>query len=257
MNRDEAVGVLTAREAIERGLAIVGFIALVAFGIWLAIYGSRFVPTAIGRLGAAAVALTSVFVPAEPALSIVPTTTIPFGEATNTFDELIEEPTAPATPASPVSPSPGARTSATFPISGTTTPPSTTVLPMGLPDLTATITAVGLLTASTTESFLATTTVMGGLRPAVKFSIQNIGTNVATSGWHFSAAIPTQTAYVFYSPTQQALGPGDRIEYVLGFDQASPGENRSISIVADSSQNVGESNENNNGSTATITIIGS
>jgi hypothetical protein len=243
---------LPTREAVERGLAIVGFVALIAFGIWLAVYSSRYVPDAVERLGAAAVALTSVFVPGEPSLSVVPTTTLPFDE-----EPLEEEETpttsVPETPAT-TEPTPGEETSNEYQIGGGSTGVPTL---SGLPDLTANIIAVGYLAGASTDTFIATTTVPSGFRPAVKFAIENTGTNIAQAGWRFTAALPTQSAYVFSSDPQQALNPGDRIEYVLGFDQASPGSNRSISIAVDSTSAVGESNETNNGATGTVTILGS
>src|SRR3989344_3436924 len=45
------------RQAAINGLAVVGFIALVGAGIWFAVYSTRFVPTVVNNLGAAAVYL--------------------------------------------------------------------------------------------------------------------------------------------------------------------------------------------------------
>ena len=55
MNTDQFI--TPARQAIINGLAVFGFIALIATGIWLAVYSTRFVPTVISRVGGAAVYL--------------------------------------------------------------------------------------------------------------------------------------------------------------------------------------------------------
>lgn len=52
----------------------------------------------------------------------------------------------------------------------------------------------------------------------VQFVIDNVGTNVASAGWSFSAALPLQTTYNFMSGPQQALYPGDKIIYTLGYN---------------------------------------
>jgi hypothetical protein len=57
-------------------------------------------------------------------------------------------------------------------------------------------------------------------RVAVQFEISNVGTNVAPAGWMFSATLPVGYSYIYNSQTQQALYPGDRIVYTLGFTSA-------------------------------------
>ena len=100
------------------------------------------------------------------------------------------------------------------------------------------------------------TTAPSGSRPAVVFTIKNIGTNVAGS-WRWSASIPTQTSYLYQSLPQQALNPGDSIEYTLGFDQANKGSGQMISVTANFDRAVAESDANNNSASATLTILGS
>ncbi|MDO8624086.1 MAG: CARDB domain-containing protein [bacterium] len=247
---------LSTNEAVLRGLAIVGFIALVGLGIWLAIYSARFVPATMNRLGAAAVALTSIFRPGDASLSVVPnntsTTTLPFAFGNSTATS-----TATTTPPKPSTGSnsgtkPGQQTGGTYPIGG-----SASSTPFGQPDLVTSILAVGYLASSTTDSFVATSTVPAHGRAAVKFLIKNVGTNIISAGWRFSASIPTQSAYIFQSQSQQGLNPSDSIEYILGFDQANPGNNQTISITADFDRLVGESNENNNSASANLIILGS
>lgn len=247
------------RQSVTNGLAITGFVALVALGIWLAVYATQFVPSVVGGIGAAAVSLGSVFNPApNPSLSVASSslssaasdasTTISFG-ATSTAPAVSSTGNV-SVPARV--PSAGTPTSETIPL-GSTTP---VAAPSGLPDLQTSITAVGYLATTSADSFVASATVPVGSRPAVKFTIKNIGTNV-TGPWRFSASIPTQTAYIFQSDLQQSLAPGDSIDYTLGFDQANRGSNQTISVTANFDNTVGESNKNNNSASASITVLGS
>ena len=243
------------RQVAIHGLAVAGFIALVAAGIWLAVYSTRFVPTVVNSFGSAAVYLGSVFTPANgPTLSVVPnppaSTTISFGNTRpTTSTSTTTKTTSPAKP-KPIATTAGEKTSGTYQI-GTTT----NVL-SGLPDFSIHITAIGYLATTSAESFVASSTVPSGSRPAVRFTIKNIGTNVA-GPWRFSASIPTQSAFLYQSTAQQSLNPGDSIDYTLGFDQAIAGSNKMISITANFDRAVGESNTNNNSASAQLTILGS
>lgn len=244
------------RQIVVNTLAIVGFIALIGASMWLAVYSTRYVPDVVGRIGSAAVYLGSVFTPAEePTLSVVQTpaasTTIPFGEEYLTTETgTTSLPTVPA--GTKIIPTAGKKTSGTYQIGGA---PATGGL-SGLPDLTVTISAVGYLASASAESFVATSTVPADSRPAVKFTIKNIGTNVS-GPWRWSASIPTQTAYLYQSQIQQTLGPGDSIEYTLGFDQSNKGAGQTISITANFDRTVAESNTDNNSASAKVTVLGS
>lgn len=250
------------RETTVNGLAVVGFVALVVLGMWLAVASTRFVPPIVNRIGAAAVYLGSIFTPAEgPSLSVVPTasTTIPFGtEATSTTSTeatttaATSTVTLPTSPTKPVKPTAGQETSSTVQIGGSTGTPTL----YGYPDLVVNILSVGYLASASADTFVASSTVPSGSRPAVKFSIKNVGTNVAAP-WRFSASIPAQTAYVYQSPSQQALNPGDSIEYTLGFDQANKGTDQMISVTANFDNSITESTTNNNSASTKITILGS
>ena len=56
-------------------------------------------------------------------------------------------------------------------------------------------------------------------RYTMQFEVSNVGTNIANQGWNFNALIPwTPNTYTFASQPQQALYPGDKIVYTLGFD---------------------------------------
>ena len=251
------------RQAAINGLAVTGFIALIVLGIWLAVYSTRFVPAVADRVGTAAAYLGSVFVPAPtpaPTISVVPnasttisfdngSSTSPAAEATSTAASS-DNKTAEKTKLVAVAPTAGKEATSTYPMSGTATP-----VYSGLPDLIVTINAVGYLATSSADSFVASQTVPAGSRPAVRFIIKNIGTNVS-GVWRFSASVPTQNAYVYGSELQQSLNPGDSIDYTLGFDQANTGANKMISITANSDHAIAESNSNNNSASATITILG-
>ena len=248
---------ISPHRAVINGLAVVGFIALIATGIWLAVYSTRFVPTVISRVGGAAVYLGSVLTPAsEQTLSVIPTQTtsiaIPFDETSSTIDEVGIS-TTPVTPTPPgqTAPTAGKKTDNAYQIGGA----STGIL-SGLPDLVVNINAIGYLATTSADSFVASSTVPSGSRPAIRFTIKNIGTN-RSGEWRFSASIPTSTAYVYMSPPQQSLNPGDSIEYTLGFDQAIAGSDKMISITANFDRAVAESNTDNNDASANLTILGS
>ena len=238
------------RRAMVHILAVVGFVALVGAGMWLAVYSTRYVPGVVNRVGVAAVYLGSVFNRTPASLSVVPTassTFISFGSASSTISTsvtAVRPKTVPTTAGTP--------TSGVYQISGT---PATTAL-SGLPDLSVSIDAIGYLATSSADSFVVSSTVPSGSRPAVRFTIKNIGTNVSGS-WRFSASIPTQTAYIYQSDPQQSLAPGDSIDYTLGFDQANNGAGQTISITANFDHAVIESNMDNNSASAQITILGS
>jgi len=63
-------------------------------------------------------------------------------------------------------------------------------------------------------------------RYTMQFTIENVGTNVALSGWNFNTQTPwLPNTYTFTSQSQQTLYPGDRIVYTLGFDAMVENQN--------------------------------
>jgi hypothetical protein len=228
-------------------LAAVGFIALVIFGIYLAVYSARYVPGTVSRIGAAAVSLGSIFHTSTSSIAVVPvttgSTTIAFGTGTTTA-------TTTTTVTKPVytAPTAGQQTTGSYQIGGSGTATLT-----GLPDLAVTIDAIGYLTTDSAASFVQSATVPAGYRPAVQFTVKNIGTNVAGS-WSFSASIPTTTNYVYDSVPQQSLNPGDSIDYTLGFDDANVGSNEPITIHANYNNTISESNTANDSITASVNV---
>lgn len=255
-NHSEVVTTLN-RTALIRALAVIGFIALVGITMWLAVYSTRYVPAIVGRIGSAAVYLSSGVIPSPtPSLSVVPTptasTTIPFSEASSTISTSASSTTsnlATETPAKSVQKTAGAETSGTYPIGGTAA-----TAPYGLPDFSVSISAIGYLATNSADSFITSSVVPAGTRPAAKFTIKNIGTNW-TGTWRFSASIPTRTAYVYQSDPQQSLAPGDSIDYIFGFDSANSGTNQMISITANFDHVAADSNPNNNNIEAYLTIL--
>jgi hypothetical protein len=259
-------GSATKRAAIN-GLAVVGFLALIFLGVALAIYAARFVPLAVGNLGSAAVYFSSVFSGenTDAKLEAVQNeTVIPFtdeegvvaGETDDTEEEVPETPTTPVEapealrPSTPAS-TPSSATTGTYVIG--TRPVSEAPAPYGLPDLTVTITERGYLETGSSASYVKADEVPDGKRGAIKFVVENKGTNVSGE-WKFTAKVPTTPSYTFTSPFQNSINPGSRIEYVLGFDRAKSGESQRITITVDSNEKVEESNEDNNDDTETLVI---
>lgn len=236
------------RESAIRGLAVVGFISLLGLGIWGAIYSARFVPTAVGNLGSAAVYLGSLFSPAPtPSLDVVGTassTYISFGTPATTTASTTPA-TPPKTPAAPVVKTPGTPIIVEV--------PAPVVAPYGLSDLAITITKTGYLNTSSTDSFVASDTVPSGKRAAVQFTVKNIGTNY-TGTWRFSASIPTKPSTTYKSDSQQSLAPGDSIDYTLGFDRAIKGTDQKVTVTIDPDHKLDEASIKNNVASATLTI---
>ncbi len=242
------------RQAAIHGLAITGFVALIALGMWFAVYTAQYVPVAVSRLTAAAVTLSQVFTLAPDAPEIENpngTTATSTTNGTNTATTTTATSTTNTKPdGSTVKTTAGTQTSTTTRISGTGTSTLT-----GLPDLAITIDAVGYLATTSAESFVASSTVPKGSRPAVQFTIKNVGTN-ATGSWNFTAKIPTSTNFLFIAPAQQNLNPNESIAYTLGFDQATTGANKEIVISIDPSGLVSESSTENNTASTTVTVLG-
>ncbi len=241
-----------SRGAAINGLAIVGFIVLILLGMALAIYAARFVPAAISRVGSAAVYLSSQVFPSDEGdtdLVVVPETeTIPFGEDEGVVATSTPATTTPATPTPVTTPVAGTPTTITIPVQ---VPASVNY--SGLPDLVIENIQTGYLSSANTSSFRASDEVPDGKRGGVKFTIANRGTNISER-FQFEVEVPTTRSYTYNSKTQQTLRPGERIEYVLGFDQAREGNNRTISIDVDTDNDVRESNEGNNDRSVTIDI---
>lgn len=235
------------RRAAINGLAVVGFIMLVILGMALAVYAATYVPGALSRIGSAAVYLSSAFIaPTEETDLVVvpPTETVPFGNDVPAATTTPATTTPTVTPATPVAGTPVTRVVQV----GTAPAPLS-----GLSDLTVEDVVTGYLTTSNTSSFVKSNTVPDGKRGAVKFTVFNRGTNVS-GRFEFEVELPTKKAYTYNSGNQQSLNPGERIEYVLGFDKTKDGDNRIITITVDPDKDIKESNEGNNTRSVTVDI---
>lgn len=150
---------------------------------------------------------------------------------------------------------------------GTTTPPSTTREPSegtkgtkpsvkptptpshavsnpnGIADLEVRPIAVGFITR--TGAFVPSASVPVNQQAAIKFQIVNVG-DKNTGVWGFSADLPSDTDPRFVSGPQQNLGPGDRIEYVLGFKNLKNVPSNTAVIYADPSNFIQEASKVNN-----------
>ena len=91
---------------------------------------------------------------------------------------------------------------------------------------------------------------------AIRFSVTNIGSKTSDN-WTFNAVLPTFPMHIFHSTSQNALAPGDRIDFTLGFNQLSPRLTQGvITINVDPTGSIrNEFNRDNNIVQATITII--
>lgn len=157
--------------------------------------------------------------------------------------------TPPPTP-KPTTPRPGNPTSNTFPINGTQVKPSD---PNGFVDLTARVIEIGVVD-KTTGTFTASTTPNRRDRVAVRFAIENIGTKKSPE-FTYNAVLPTLPPYTFFSPVQQALNPGDRIEFTLGFDSFADATSGDVVINVDPTGGINERNKDNNIVRYTVTVI--
>ncbi|MEK7644703.1 MAG: hypothetical protein AAB391_00050 [Patescibacteria group bacterium] len=116
--------------------------------------------------------------------------------------------------------------------------------PNGNIDLTATILETGYIN-TTTLAFVAAKEVKPDQRAAIRFEIVNLGSKRA-SDWTFAAVLPTFPGYIFQSNTQQALNPGDRVQFTLGFDSILKKAENEFIINVDPIGSVQETNKTNN-----------
>ncbi len=148
----------------------------------------------------------------------------------------------PAPTTHPVTPGP-AQTQ-TFPITGVSPQASN---PNGYVDLAARVIDVGLVD-KTTGVFTASSTPTRNSdqsRVAVHFAIENNGTKTSPQ-FDFSAVLPTMPSYIFSSPMQQELAPGDRIEFTLAFDDFNASGTGVFTVNVDPSGRINEKNKDNN-----------
>jgi hypothetical protein len=184
------------RDSILRAVALIGLILVLMLGAWGIILLAFNLPTIASNVGGSIVSLFA----GSPA-----TTTVQV--ATTTTPVVVTTPTQ--TNNNPVVINPKPTTQPT-----TTYVPATTHTPTlyGNADLAVRIISATPTNAAYGQSYGAVS------RVNVKFEVENIGTNVAPAGWMFTANLPVGYSYIYSSPTQKALNPGDKIVYTLGFN---------------------------------------
>lgn len=153
------------------------------------------------------------------------------------------------TTTTPVTTTPGEGSNSVYEIVNDPSIPSNS---NGLVDFTATIDTIGILDAN--GQFVASSTPNSNSKVAVKFTIKNIG-DKKSDNWYFNAVLPTSPFHIFSSKSQQALAPGEKIEFTMGFDRPKIGENQLIIINIDPSGGIKESDKTNNIIKKFITIV--
>ena len=154
-----------------------------------------------------------------------------------------------SSPTTPVTPQAGEKQSNTYEV---TTNPAETNVPTGRIDFLTTIEAIGIL--GDDNEFVASSTPSVNNKIAVKFTVKNIG-NKKSESWYFNAVLPTSPFHIFHSKSQQALAPGEKIEFTMGFDRPKIGENQLVIINVDPTGGIKESDKTNNIAKKFITIV--
>lgn len=235
MNATEPQTEHPTRKATVNGLAVVGFIALIVGGMLLVIYAARFIPETLSRLaGAVYLSPSETVNPEESEVPVTsPTDETPTERPSNEPELPVEQP-----------------------IQGPVNP---VIIPVpaqlyGRPDLTANILAVGYLRTSSASSFVADSSIDENDRPAVRFRVGNVGTNLINF-WQVEIKYPSRTGSDTYLITSRdLLYPGGYKDFTFGFDDPEEGNDRHFTVTADPHDDVSEGSENNNRSTATIDI---
>ena len=251
------------------GLAIVGFIALIVLGLWLAIYSARYVSSVGGGLGSAATYVGSMFEPnPPPTLGVVPaaTTTISFGDdtsssttsvtsvATTTTTSRSTTHTTPVSKSTSLTPIQYRTITTTYPTPGSTRiQTSGTKTYSGFPDLTVSISAVGYIDSN--GKFVTDSTIDHANALAAEILVTNIGTN-KTGPWTIEVGAPSSSnASLTHTETMDSLDPNQPVYIDL---QLSKGRARigtdEITVTLDPDHQIVESNENNNSATASIVV---
>lgn len=189
------------------------------------------------------------FTPEGAGTSTVAGSTVVTIENTKLSTTSLTPSTDDTTPTTPVTPKPKPST------------PKTTIVvpqgrasdPNGYTDLTARIIEVGVI--DSTGAFTASSTPSRQNRVAVRFAIENSGTKTANKEFTFSAVLPTYPPYTYFSPAQVVLGPGDRIEFTIGFDSFEQDNTGDFIVNVDPTGSVNEKDKANNIVKYPITVV--
>jgi hypothetical protein len=215
------------REKITNALAGVGFVTLLALGVWFSIQVVKFTPTILSSVASVGTSLSSIFTPAQQTAPQA-TTTDSIGAQQGVDFSNIKPLTA------------GEQENGVYPVSGIGISQ-----PNGRIDLSVHILETGIVSTST-NTFVATSPIATSQKGAVRFEVINLGSKESGS-WTFNAVLPTYPRHIFHSTTQQSLLPGDKIEFTLGFDQVNGTVSEDvITINVDPTGSIPESSKTNN-----------
>lgn len=218
-------------------LAVVGFGALLVAGILLAVYAARHVPEALSRLSSAVFLSTDgernggTETPSAPEAPSAPATT-----------------TQPAATTTPSTPAPSAaRTGG--PLYYPQAPRVVVSQPQlyGLPDLVLTDVRGGYFRGST---FVEDDEVPANRDAAVRFTVRNTGTNVAT-GWRVRVEVTGEDTAVGGGGM---LMPNGYQNFTLRIENPEEDRRIRINIEVDDQNRVAESNERNNSASLRLDI---
>lgn len=235
--------------ALTRIAGIAGFVAIIGIGIWGSLAIAKNTPGALSALASAITSFTSVFIPAG---SENPAPAAPTDEVSATVPAVTEPITTP-TVTTPAPRAPGPSTSTTLPITGAAPVVSN---PNGYVDLSVRIIEQGVVDKGS-DTFTASSSPNRAdqtRRVAVRFAIENLGTKTSPQ-FTFNAVLPTYPGNIFSSPTQQALGPGDRIEFTLGFDSIADTDTGVFTVNVDPAGSINEPTKANNIIHYTVTSV--
>ncbi len=197
---------------------------------------------------------TTADVPVSVMFMSIGTSTTPVSRAQGNVTVTVTAGTTTPTTATPNT-EPGTATK-TPPTTSTPTPTVTTPVSSPKPstpaDLAVRILSIGVVDPMT-GMIVARQPLGAHETVAVTFDIRNQG-GTSSGTWYFSAQLPTNPATPYVSPAQRPLGPGDRIENTLRFNQAMIGG--IFTVTVDPTNIVRESNEGNNSATQSMVGYG-
>lgn len=123
------------------------------------------------------------------------------------------------------------------------------ILPNGVPDLSISVIATGLIDDSTGE-FQPAAAVTRLQQAGVVFDVTNIGAAVSDQ-WRFSTNLPT-FAGLFTSDPQPALAPGERIRFTIGFRYLILSGPNAVVFTLDPGNSIRDANRSNDVATTTV-----
>lgn len=121
--------------------------------------------------------------------------------------------------------------------------------PNGMADLSVRIIDTGIA-AGGGAGFVHANSVQAGERPAVVFTVTNVGTS-ASDRWQFTANLPTRDGR-FISPIQLALGSGEGRRFTLGFGELNKTGENPVTVSVFSWNPSTDKNPSNDADTAVL-----